>query len=110
VIPFVAAGGLLIALGFLLGGYEIVFTGTKDGAVVPIASDVALNSSVFNLPDPSSYTDLPNDAELQNGALLTYLGSLLIVLGQAAFGFLDPPWPATSPTPSPTDPASRRAS
>ena len=109
-IPFVAAGGLLIALGFLLGGYEIVFTGTKDGAVVPIASDVALNSSVFNLPDPSSYTDLPNDAELQNGALLTYLGSLLIVLGQAAFGFLDPPWPATSPTPSPTDPASRRAS
>ena len=89
-IPFVAAGGLLIALGFLLGGYEIVFTATKDGAVVPIASDVALNSTLFNLPDPAAYTELPNGAELQNGALLTYLASLLIVLGQAAFGFLVP--------------------
>ncbi|GAA0971990.1 PTS system fructose-specific EIIABC component [Nocardioides aquaticus] len=89
-IPFVAAGGLLIALGFLLGGYEIVFSATKDGAVVPIASDVALNNSLFNLPDPAAYTEMPNGTSLQNGALFTYLASLLIVLGQAAFGFLVP--------------------
>ncbi|VXB74980.1 fused fructose-specific PTS enzymes: IIBcomponent; IIC components [Nocardioides sp. AX2bis] len=89
-IPFVAAGGLLIALAFLLGGYEIVFGGTKDGVAVNIAQDMVLNNSLFNLPDPSAYTDLPNGAELQNGALLSYLGALLFVLGGAAFGFLVP--------------------
>ncbi len=39
-IPFVAAGGLLIALGFLFGGYEI----TNNG------NDIALNNSLTNLP------------------------------------------------------------
>ena len=40
-IPFVAAGGLLIALGFLLGGYEIA---GPDGAIT-------VDNSIFNLPD-----------------------------------------------------------
>jgi len=90
-IPFVAAGGLLIALGFLFGGYEIVFSATKDGVQgVNIAQDIVLNNSFVNLPDPASYTDLPNGAALTHGAFLTYLAALLIVLGQAAFGFLVP--------------------
>ena len=43
-IPFVAAGGLLIALGFLLGGYEIVGP----------AGDIVVNNTLFNLPDPAA--------------------------------------------------------
>ena len=40
-IPFVAAGGLLIALGFLFGGYDI----TADGPTI------AVDNTFFNLPD-----------------------------------------------------------
>ncbi|MDG4667389.1 fructose-specific PTS transporter subunit EIIC [Mycobacterium sp. 236(2023)] len=64
-IPFVAAGGLLIALGFLFGGYEIADTG----------NDIALNYSLTNLPD---------------GGFLQYLGAILFTLGGLAFGFLVP--------------------
>ncbi|MBA4023965.1 MAG: PTS lactose transporter subunit IIC [Gordonia sp.] len=64
-IPFVAAGGLLIALGFLLAGYEI-----SDKA-----ETITLDNSVFALPD---------------GGLKTYLGAVLFQLGSLAFGFLVP--------------------
>src|SRR5690606_24935031 len=40
-IPFVAGGGLLIALGFLLGGYDI--TDTAEGILV--------TNALWNLPD-----------------------------------------------------------
>ena len=42
-IPFVAAGGLLIALGFLFGGYEIVGPSYGD--------DRRSDNTLFNLPD-----------------------------------------------------------
>lgn len=64
-IPFVAAGGLLIALGFLFGGYEIADTG----------NDIALNNSLTNLPD---------------GGFAQYLGAILFTLGGLAFSFLVP--------------------
>lgn len=64
-IPFVAAGGLLIALGFLFAGYEISDTG----------NDIALNYSLTNLPP---------------GGFLEYLGAILFALGSLAFGFLVP--------------------
>ncbi|MDO1478224.1 PTS fructose transporter subunit IIABC [Rhodococcus ruber] len=64
-IPFVAAGGLLIALGFLLGGYEI----TEP------AADIVVNNSLTDLPD---------------GGLPTYLGAVLFQLGSLAFSFLVP--------------------
>ena len=85
-IPFVAAGGLLIALAFLLGGYEIALE-TEDGSGV--AGQVVADHTLFNLPDTGEI-DLAGDATLPNGALLTYLGALLLVLGNAAFGFLVP--------------------
>ena len=68
-IPFVAAGGLLIALGFLFGGDEIA----KDGM------DIAFN----NLPTPTAHA-------LGGSATMTYIGAVLFAVGQAAFGFLLP--------------------
>ncbi|PXW26964.1 UNVERIFIED_CONTAM: PTS system D-fructose-specific IIA component (F1P-forming) (Frc family) /PTS system D-fructose-specific IIB component (F1P-forming) (Frc family) /PTS system D-fructose-specific IIC component (F1P-forming) (Frc family) [Williamsia faeni] len=64
-IPFVAAGGLLIALGFLFAGYEIADT----------ASKITLDNSLTSLPD---------------GGLMTYLGAVLFQLGSLAFSFLVP--------------------
>ncbi|MBF6162152.1 PTS sugar transporter subunit IIA [Nocardia cyriacigeorgica] len=64
-IPFVAAGGLLIALGFLVGGYEIADN----------ASSIVLDNSLTSLPP---------------GGLATYLGAVLYQLGSLAFSFLVP--------------------
>ena len=64
-IPFVAAGGLLIALGFLLGGYEIT----------DVADDIVVTNTLANLPE---------------GGLSQYLGAVLFKLGALAFGFLVP--------------------
>ncbi|MCZ9882154.1 PTS fructose transporter subunit IIABC [Arthrobacter sp. B2a2-09] len=66
-IPFVAGGGLLIALGFLLGGYDIAL-GTK-------ANDILVNNSLFNLP---------------NGNLALYLGAVAFKIGGLSLGFLVP--------------------
>jgi PTS system fructose-specific IIC component len=76
-IPFVAAGGLLIALGFLFGGYEIV----NDG------QSIAVDNTFFNLPDVN---ELGLDHALGGSAFFAYLGALLFTLGAAAFGFLVP--------------------
>ncbi|MFP5315598.1 MAG: fructose-specific PTS transporter subunit EIIC [Actinomycetes bacterium] len=71
-IPFVAGGGLLIALGFLLGGYDI--TGFAD--------DMVVNNSLWNLP-----TEFPETA---SGALGAYLGAVLFKIGALSMGFLVP--------------------
>ena len=76
-IPFVAAGGLLIALGFLFGGYDI----TTDGQTI------AVENTFFNLPD---LDELGLENALLDSALFAYLGALLFTLGAAAFGFLVP--------------------
>ncbi|CAG7844279.1 PTS system fructose-specific EIIABC component [Pseudoclavibacter triregionum] len=65
-IPFVAAGGLLIALGFALGGYQIANT----------AKDILANSSLTNLP--------------ADGGLAAYLGAICFTIGALGFGFLVP--------------------
>ncbi len=75
-IPFVAAGGLLIALGFLFGGYEIVNH-----------PEIATDNTLFNLPDPSA---LDLDHALFDSSFFAYIGAILFVLGGAAFGFLVP--------------------
>ena len=64
-IPFVAGGGLLIALGFLLGGYDITSN----------AGDIVLKSSLFNLPD---------------GGLSIYLGAVAFTIGNLSMSFLVP--------------------
>ncbi|WP_210479377.1 fructose-specific PTS transporter subunit EIIC [Naasia sp. SYSU D00948] len=62
-IPFVAGGGLLIALGFLLAGYQ----------VNEVATDVVINNSLWNLPA---------------GGLGEYLGSVAFTIGVTSMGFL----------------------
>jgi PTS system fructose-specific IIC component len=47
-IPFVAAGGLLIALGFLLAGYDIA--NTPEGKTDSLAHIIATGNSLTNLP------------------------------------------------------------
>ncbi len=72
-IPFVAAGGLLIALGFLLAGYDITAEGQR----------IAVENTLGNLPEAGQHA-------LFGSALATYLGALLFSLGAWAFGFLVP--------------------
>ncbi|TFV67314.1 UNVERIFIED_ORG: PTS lactose transporter subunit IIC [Bacillus sp. AZ43] len=81
-IPFVAAGGLLIALGFALGGYQIV-NGNPDVEGQSYALSWVLDNHLFDLPVGES------TEELRFG-ILGYLGAVCTVLGQAAFAFLVP--------------------
>ena len=64
-IPFVAGGGLLIALGFLLGGYKIAF-------------DVDKVLGAATLVDLGGY------------GLNVYLGAVAFKIGALSFGFLVP--------------------
>lgn len=72
-IPFVAGGGLLLALGFLLGGFEIAFG--VEGTSLSTAQSVALSSTLWNLPPEG---------------LVYYLGCVAFAIGQASMGFLVP--------------------
>ncbi len=73
-IPFVAAGGLLIALGFLFGGYEIA-NKPDGGTAVASRTCTRSNNSLWNLPP---------------GGFSQYLGAVLFSLGGLAFSFLVP--------------------
>ncbi|SNR36821.1 PTS fructose transporter subunit IIABC [Blastococcus mobilis] len=81
-IPFVAAGGLLIALGFLFGGYQIV-NDNPDVEGQSYALSWVLNNSFLDLPSAPGVEGL-------NDGFLGYLGAVCTVLGQAAFSFLVP--------------------
>jgi len=72
-IPFVAAGGLLIALGFLFAGYEIA--NKPEGETQSLGNIIALNNSLTNLP---------------SGGFTQYLGAILFSLGGLAFSLLIP--------------------
>ena len=77
-IPFVAAGGLLTALGFLVGGYDVAF----------VSSDVVGGYSFTNLPDHMPY--IQNDVEMltDRSGMLLYLGAVFAFLGSQGMGFL----------------------
>jgi fructose PTS system EIIBC or EIIC component len=72
-IPFVAAGGLLIALGFLFGGYQLA--NKPAGQSNSVGSIIAATNSLTNLP---------------TGGFTSYLGAVLFQLGTLAFAFLVP--------------------
>ncbi|MXP22369.1 PTS lactose transporter subunit IIC [Gordonia sp. HNM0687] len=76
-IPFVAAGGLLIALGFLpfLGGYEIANSTLDEAGSMSDGAFIALNYSLWDLPA---------------GGLGQYIGAVLFAVGSLAMGMLVP--------------------
>ncbi len=76
-IPFVAAGGLMIALSFLLGGYEIVGP----------YGDIAVDNSLFDPPDPDA---LGLDHALFGSGVMAYLGALFFIIGKTAFALFIP--------------------
>jgi fructose PTS system EIIBC or EIIC component len=79
-IPFVAAGGLLIALGFLLAGYPIALTNKATGN--SWAKDWVLNNSLFDLPT-STVANM-------HGGLGGYLGAMCFFIGSLAFSLFVP--------------------
>ena len=81
-IPFVAAGGLMIALGFLFGGYEIVGP----------YGDIAVHNSLFDLPDAGA---LKLDHVLLGtgffaSGFFAYIGALFFIIGKTAFALFIP--------------------
>lgn len=77
-IPFVAAGGLLIALGFLFGGYDITNGFGK----------IASGNSLWNLPD--NLKDLGVTRTPGDSSFLAYLGAVFFTLGVTAFKLFIP--------------------
>ncbi|UQN29941.1 PTS fructose transporter subunit IIABC [Brachybacterium kimchii] len=77
-IPFVAAGGLLMALGFLLGGFDVSY----------VAQDVATGNSLTNLPGHLSYDGASGQETTSRAGLLLYLGAVAFAIGSAGMGFL----------------------
>ncbi|GAA2179133.1 fructose-specific PTS transporter subunit EIIC [Brooklawnia cerclae] len=82
-IPFVAAGGLLIALGFLFGGYDI--------ALAPDCSSLPAWASGVDTGTCATYGTTADLALAQGwSAGIVYLGAILYAIGSHAFGFLVP--------------------
>ncbi len=77
-IPFVAAGGLLIALGFLFGGYN----------VTDVAGDVVAGYSFWNLPDVAALSEASGTELLAPNGFLLYLGAVFFSLGDLGMSFL----------------------
>ncbi|MFN8136269.1 MAG: fructose-specific PTS transporter subunit EIIC [Propionicimonas sp.] len=88
-IPFVAAGGLLIALGFLFGGFDIVMKpATVAGTDVRTCADLVWASADTCAAGASTIGQLAMQAGWAAGS--NYLGFILFSIGAAAFGFLLP--------------------
>src|SRR5699024_1597212 len=77
-IPFVAAGGLLMALGFLIGGFDVAF----------VAQDVATGFSLSSLPGAQEYEGATGTLQTDRAGLALYLGAVLFTLGDLGMGFL----------------------
>ncbi|MFD5867128.1 fructose-specific PTS transporter subunit EIIC [Corynebacterium sp. NPDC060344] len=70
-VPFVAAGGLLLALGFLFGGYE----------VAGVADRVSQDYTLWNLPGNQIPMADGTVTEVERSGLLLYLGAILFATG-----------------------------
>ncbi|MFN3601619.1 MAG: fructose-specific PTS transporter subunit EIIC, partial [Dietzia sp.] len=84
-IPFVAAGGLLLALGFLFAGYDVAF----------VWEELATGFSLNDLPGQLWYLDgeivaagTAGAEMLTHAGLRLYMGAVLFAIGQAAMGFM----------------------
>jgi PTS system fructose-specific IIC component len=81
-IPFIAAGGLLIALGFLLAGYPVALADPASKAGNNYAKEWVLNNALWDLPT-STVAHL-------HGGLAGYLGAMCFFIGSLAFSLFVP--------------------
>jgi PTS system fructose-specific IIC component len=81
-IPFVAAGGLLIALGFLFGGYEIVGP----------YGEIAVKNTIFDLPNAGGLKleHVLGGTGFGPSAFFAYIGALFFIIGKTAFALFIP--------------------
>ena len=96
-IPFVAAGGLLMALGFLFGGYEIAnstvcvpFNDLQTNQVgVPGGCAFSMNDAQYYALN-NSFWDLPDAPPGSRAAILLYLGAVFFAIGSLVMAFMVP--------------------
>jgi PTS system fructose-specific IIC component len=93
-IPFVAAGGLLIALGFLFGGFDIALFPGHNGArgcseLTWLAAD-ACQKAIDSQTSIGSLVLANSSLASMPAGFSMYLGAVLFAIGGAAFGFLVP--------------------
>ncbi|MHC9545929.1 hypothetical protein ACQQ64_04585 [Corynebacterium diphtheriae] len=79
-VPFVAAGGLLLALGFLLGGYDIA-AGWQAIAIQHSFTDLPSHDVVIDIATGQSYL-------FQRSGLLLYLGAVAFAIGSMSMQFI----------------------
>ncbi|KAA0918452.1 fructose-specific PTS transporter subunit EIIC [Dietzia sp. ANT_WB102] len=84
-IPFVAAGGLLLALGFLFAGYDVAFVWKELSTSFTLTD---LPGEVWHLNDQIVPAGTAGAEALTNSGLRLYLGAVLFAIGQAAMGFM----------------------
>ncbi len=93
-IPFVAAGGLLIALSFLLGGFDIALSpgikGARTCEVLTWLSPEVCQAGVTGGKSIGALVLDTNSLLSMPAGLAMYLGAVLLAIGGAAFGFLVP--------------------
>jgi len=88
-IPFVAAGGLLLALGFLFGGFDIALSPGVNGArTCAQLTWLSAADCQAGIDAGKSIGALAISAGWASG--INYLGAVLFAIGGAAFGFLVP--------------------
>ncbi|WP_257161259.1 PTS fructose transporter subunit IIABC [Corynebacterium cystitidis] len=76
-VPFVAAGGLLLALGFLIGGYDVA-NGWQA---------ISTGYSLTNLPGHDVLVD-GEAVSFDRSGFALYCGAVMFAIGQAAMGFV----------------------
>lgn len=86
-IPFVAAGGLLLALGFLFADYDMA----------GVYKEIVTTFSLWDLPGHLFQVDgslvdqgTAGAEELRRSGFLLYFGAVLFAIGQAAMAFMIP--------------------
>ena len=89
-IPFVAAGGLLIALGFLLAGYDVASLYEKISISDYSLWNLPGSEFMHEIKDSSDTVVATETISVSRSGMLLYLGWALFLLGKAAMGFLVP--------------------
>lgn len=84
-IPFVAAGGLLMALGFLLGGYDVAYVWQALSTEFSLTD---LPGEIWVLDEEIVAAGTAGAEMLSRTGLALYVGAVLFAIGQAAMGFM----------------------